>query len=150
MQAQSLNISTSLLGGTTFHFITTGKTPLCRNRFWMPFSREKDNRGWSTPGKIPTVANLLREGNVGFNDGLPKEAVASEGRSHHGPCQIQSIHDTTSSRTRGHDRPSKHSSSAADRMPLMGYDAGCSPWTSPLNRDDRGNAVLLCNQVMGW
>ncbi|PYH53081.1 hydrolase, CocE/NonD family [Aspergillus niger CBS 101883] len=36
--------------------------------FLDAFLKGEDNRGWSTPGKIPPVSILLREGDVGFND----------------------------------------------------------------------------------
>ncbi|KAL2824321.1 hydrolase, CocE/NonD family [Aspergillus pseudoustus] len=42
--------------------------------FLDAFLKGEDNRGWAVPGKIPPVSILLREGDVGFNDGA-KESV---------------------------------------------------------------------------
>ncbi|KAL3260410.1 hypothetical protein ABHI18_004615 [Aspergillus niger] len=47
--------------------------------FLDAFLKGEDNRGWSTPGKIPPVSILLREGDVGFNDGCQRKRLPAKG-----------------------------------------------------------------------
>lgn len=48
--------------------------------FFDAFLKGKDDRGWSTPGKLPAVDLLLREGAPGYND-APAELKAFPRRS---------------------------------------------------------------------
>ncbi|KAI2900843.1 hypothetical protein CBS63078_5291 [Aspergillus niger] len=88
--------------------------------FLDAFLKGEDNRGWSTPGKIPPVSILLREGDVGFNDGCQRKRLPAKGGAIMALAKY-SLYTILPPPGRGHDRPSKHSSSAllAQKEPLV-------------------------------
>ncbi|OCL12710.1 alpha/beta-hydrolase [Glonium stellatum] len=47
---------------------------LLQKSFLDAFLKGEDSVGWATPGKVPTVSVVLREGDVGFNDAEKEKA----------------------------------------------------------------------------